>query len=276
VKEATNAFDRTKTLKQSGYASSATFDLRESAAVTAQSRVVAALDGLKSSQADKAALEAARSELAWRRSKSEIRSPVDGVISRRTARVGGVAGAASEPMFRIIARGDVELDAEVAESDMAKIKEGQSARVTITGTGDVTGTVRLVSSEVDRSTRLGKVRVFFGANPALRLGAFGRGTIETARSHGLAAPTSAVVYSPLGASVQLVKNGRVETRQVEAGLKTQTAIEIRSGLIDGDIIVAKSGSFLRNGDAVRAMPINAVANPSDKPGPSDKSGGDKP
>jgi HlyD family secretion protein len=262
VKEAANAFDRTKSLKQSGYASSATYDQRESAALNAQAKVTSALDGLKSAQADRAAFEASRRELIWRRSKSEIRSPVDGMISRRTARVGSVVGATSDAMFRVIARGEVELDAEVAESDMGKIKEGQPTTVTITGAGDVTGNVRLVSSEVDRTTRLGKVRVFFGKNPALRLGAFGRGTIETARSHGLAAPTSAVVYSAAGASVLVVKDGRVATRKVVTGLKTQASIEILSGLVDGDTLVAKSGSFLRNGDAVRAMVLDAESLPA--------------
>ncbi len=257
VKEADNAFERGKSLKQSGYLSGATFDQREAAANTNQSKLVAARDSLTSAEADKAALEAARRELEWKRERTEIRSPVDGVISRRPARVGGVASALNDAMFRIIARGEVELDAEVAESDVAKIREGQKATVAITGLGEVTGTVRLISSEVDRSTRLGKVKVFFGANPALRLGAFGRGTIETRRSTGLSAPTSAIVYTLEGATVQAVVNGKVETRRVTVGLTTQMAVELTDGVKDGDILVAKSGSFLREGDAVRPVTPDA-------------------
>jgi HlyD family secretion protein len=256
LKEATNAYERVKPLAKSGYASSATFDQRESAAATAEAKLVSARDSLKSAEADKAALEASRREITWRRSKSEIRSPVDGVVSRRTVRVGGVASAAGDALFRIIARGELELDAEVAESDMGKIHDGQKSTITVTGSGEVTGTVRLISSEVDKATRLGKVKVFLGANPALRLGGFGRGTIETAKSRGLSVVTSAVVYTPDGATVQVVRNGRVETRLVKVGLKTQHAVEILDGVAEGDVIVAKSGSFLRDGDPVRPVPAD--------------------
>jgi RND family efflux transporter MFP subunit len=253
VKETANAFERAKPLKQSGYVSGATYDQRESAAGTAQAKLLSARDSLTSAEADKAAYEAARRELTFKRGRAEIRSPVDGLISRRSARVGAVASAVSDAMFRIIARGEVELDAEVAESDVHKIREGQKALVAVTGLGEVTGTVRLVSGEVDRTTRLGKVRVFFGQNPGLRLGAFGRGTIETAKSRGIAVPPSAVIYTPTGATVQAVVDGHVVTRAVKTGLKTQTTLEITEGLSDGDVIVAKSGSFLRDGDAVRPI-----------------------
>ncbi|MEQ1694314.1 MAG: efflux RND transporter periplasmic adaptor subunit [Hyphomicrobiaceae bacterium] len=259
-KEAANAFERAKPLKQSGYVSGATYDQREAAASMAQSKLVAARDGLTSAMADKAALEAQRRELTWKNGRTEVRSPVDGRVSRRSARVGGVASASNDPMYRIIARGEVELDAELPESDVGKVREGQTAHVSVTGTGDVAGTVRQISSEVDRSTRLGKIKIFLGVNPALRLGAFGRGTIDTGKSRGLAVPPSAVVYTPDGPAVQIVTDGKVLTRAVKTGLKTQQLIEIVEGLADGETIVAKSGSFLRNGDAVR--PIFAATNVS--------------
>lgn len=264
MKEANNAFERAKPLKEQGYVSGAVYDQRESAASTARSKLASSRDSLKSAEADKGVYEAQRRELAWKMSKTEVRSPVDGVVSRRSARVGGVASAQNDPMFRIIAKGEVELDAEVAESDMAKIHDGQAATVAITGTGEVAGSVRLISSEVDRATRLGKVKVFFGVNPGLRLGAFGRGAIVTAKSRGLSVPTSAVVYSTDGAAVQAVKDGRVESRRVKAGLKTQTSIEILEGVAEGETIVARSGSFLRNGDAVR--PVTAETKFSGVPG----------
>lgn len=257
LKEAANAFDRAKPLKESGYMSGAAFDQRESAAATSDSKLISARDQLKSAEADKAAFEAQGRELAWRRTRTEVRSPVDGLIMRRTARTGAVASALNEPLFRIVARGEVELDAEVAERDLSKIKEGQVGTVAITGGSTVSGTVRLISGEVDRATRIGKVRVFLGVNPALKIGASGRGTMETARSRGLSVPTSAVIVSQEAgqerAKVQLVSAGRVVEREVRIGLKTETAMEVVEGVSAGDVIVARSGSFLRDGDAVRAV-----------------------
>ena len=264
VKEASNAFDRAKPLKQSGYMSGAAYDQRESAAATSQSKLVAARDQLMSAKADKAAFEAQGRELAWRRTRTEVRAPVDGLVTRRTARTGAVASALNEPLFRLVARGEVELDAEVAERDLPKVKEGQAAVVIITGGTVVNGTVRLISSEVDRASRIGKVRIFLGVNPALKIGAFGRGTISTAKSRGLSVPTSAVIISQDGgierAKVQLVIAGRVVEREVKIGLKTEAAIEIQDGLAAGDTIVARSGSFLRDGDAVH--PVEAAAKPA--------------
>jgi len=252
-KEAAAAFERARPLKQTGAITGALFDQREAAARTAEARLTSARDSLKSAEADKAALEAQRRELIWRQSRSEIRAPVDGFISRRTARVGAVASAQGDPLFRIVASGEIELDAEVAERDIGRIREGQAAVVAITGAGEAKGTVRLVSSEVDRATRIGKVKVHLGANRALKLGAFGRGSIEVGRGRGVSVPTSAVVFGADGPTLQAIKNDRVETRKVTIGLKSQQRIEIVKGLTEGESVVAKAGSFLRDGDAVRAM-----------------------
>jgi HlyD family secretion protein len=180
-------------------------------------------------------------------------APADGIVSRRMARIGGYAAGAAEPMFRIVANGEVELDAEVTETRMAAIRIGQPARVEVTGLGSIAGTVRLVSPEVDKSTRLGRVRIFLGDNPGLRVGAFARGSIETARGRGLAVPASAILYGPEGASVQLVRANRVETRRIKTGLVAAALTEVREGLSEGDVVVARAGTFLRDGDAVRPV-----------------------
>src|SRR4029450_1704213 len=106
-------------------------------------------------------------------------APADGIVGRAMPPVGGYAAGAAEPMFRIVANGEVELDAEVTETRMAAVKVGQPARVEVAGGGEVVGTVRLVSPEVDKATRLGRVRIYLGDNPDLRVGAFARGTVET-------------------------------------------------------------------------------------------------
>ncbi len=180
--EAEAAFERAKPLKKSGYLSDSTYDQRESAAKTAEAQLVAARDGLKLAEAEKAQVEAQRRELAWRRANTQVTAPADGLISRRTARIGGMArDGGAEPMFRIIARGEVELDAEVIETELGKIAVGQKAHITVAGVGEVNGTVRLVSPEVDKTTRLGRVRMFLGDDPKLRIGSFARGTIDTAQ-----------------------------------------------------------------------------------------------
>jgi RND family efflux transporter MFP subunit len=253
LEEAKSSFERAKPLTKSGYLSESTYDQREAAAKTTEAQLVAARDGLKLAEAEKAQVEAQRRELAWRRANTQVTAPADGLVSRRTARIGGMASVAAQPMFHIIARGEVELDAEVIETELGKIAVGQKARIAAAGNGQVDGSVRLISPEVDKTTRLGRVRVFLGDDPRLRIGSFARGTIDTARGKGLAVPSSAVVFDGEGAFVQVVTQGRVSRRAIETGLIAGGLVEVRKGLKEGDIVVAKAGTFLRDGDTVRAV-----------------------
>lgn len=251
--EAEAALERALPLNKSGYMSDSVRDQRQAAARTSAAQLVAARDGLRLAEASKAEIEAQRRTTAWRLEKTEITAPRAGVVSRRTARIGGLASAVAEPLFRIIADGEIELDAAATEQSLARIKQGQRATVEVAGVGDVEGEVRLVSPEIDRATRLGSVRILLGDRSGLRIGAFGRGRILTAASRGLAVPAAAVLFGPQGAFVQLVVDGRITTRNVTPGLRSEGLVEIRSGVSAGDLVVARAGTFLRDGDTVRAM-----------------------
>ena len=245
--------ERARPLSKQGWIANSTLDQRESAANSTKAQVTAARDGLKVAEAEKAQVEAKRRDIAWRRGNVDVKSPADGLVSRRNARVGGMAVAAGEPMFRIVARGEIELDAQVPEQRMAKLAIGQTARVEVSGAGTFQGKVRLVSPEVDKATRLGSVRILLGDSPELRIGAFGRGIIETAEAKALAVPQSAILYGDDGASVQVVVNGAVRQRAITTGLTSGGLVEVKSGVAAGDIVVAKAGTFLRDGDAVRPI-----------------------
>ena len=257
LEEATSAFERAKPLQNSGYLSKSTFDQRKAAATTAQAQLVAARDGLKLAQAEKGQVEAQRRELEWRLANTKVTAPEDGIVSRRDAHIGALASSSAKPMFHIIARGEVELDAEVIETELARIHVGQKARIDVAGVGEVTGTVRLVSPEINADTRLGRVRIFLGDDPKLRIGGFARGVIDTAEARGLSVPTAAVVFDSSGAFVQVVRDGRVERRVIETGLVAAGLVEVREGLALGDVVVAKAGTFLRDGDAVRPVHPNS-------------------
>ena len=252
--EANNAFARAKPLRAAGHMSESAFDQREQAARTAEAQLLAAREGLKVAEAEKGQVEAQRRELLWRRGRTEVIAPADGVVSRRLARIGGFAAGSAEPMFRIVAQGEVELEAEIPETRLAAVRVGQPARVEVAGAGEVTGSVRLVSPEVDKATRLGRVRIHLGDDPSLRVGAFARGSIETAAGEGLAVPLAAVLFGSDGPVAQLIRENRVETRKIQIGLSTGSMIEVRAGLSEGDLVVARSGTFLRDGDLVRPIP----------------------
>lgn len=254
VAEAEASFERAKPLKRSGYLSESIFDQREAAARTTRAQLVSARDGLKLAQASKQEAEAQRREIEWRLSNTEVKAPRAGIISRRTARIGALASGQGEPMFRIIAAGEIELDANVIEADLARIAPGQTAKIAVAGASDVSGHVRLISPEVDRATRLGTAKIFIGDRQDLRIGAFARAEILARQSTGVTVPAAALQYGPrANASVLLVRGDKVELREVKTGLRSGDVVEIVAGLSEGDLVVAKAGTFLRDGDRVRPV-----------------------
>lgn len=253
--EARLSLERAQSLIRTGNATAAILEQRVSAAQGADGKLAAARGGLQASEADLATARASGTEIALRRARAAIRAPEAGIVNRRTARVGGMASAAGEPLFRLIARGEIELEGEVPEGWLPRLKVGDAAQLDLQDGRVLAGKVRRVYPEVDRTTRLGKVRVALGDDPALRIGAFARGTVEVARRTGVSVPVSSLLFAADGsAGVLVVRDGRVEARSVAPGLSAEGFSEIRSGLSAGESVVARAGSFLRDGDRVRAVP----------------------
>ena len=184
---------------------------------------------------------------------ASVQAPAAGIISSRTAAVGAPASARGEPLFRIATGGEMELLAETPIKTIARLKTDQPARVEIVGVGALQGKVRHISTSINAATQLGEIRLFIGRDARLRFGAFGRATIEIARRCGAAVPFSAVLYSPNGTVVQTVRDGRVETRPVTVGLQSGGQAEIRQGIAEGEMVIPRSGAFVRDGDRVRSM-----------------------
>ncbi|WP_232630315.1 efflux RND transporter periplasmic adaptor subunit [Methylobacterium sp. Leaf118] len=252
--EARLAFERARSLMQTGNATAAVMEGRTAALRQAEGKLTFARNGLSIARADLAQALAVKAELDLRLARTEIRAPEDGIVSRRTARVGMATSAAAEPLFRLIARGEIELEGEVIETKLPLLREGAPAFIEI-GEGErVAGSVRVVYPEVDRASRLGKVRVRLDPDSRLRIGTFMRGSVELARTRGVTVPQAAVLYGGgKRSSVLVVADDRVESREVRTGLSDDDDIEIRAGLADGERVVARAGSFLRDGDRVRPV-----------------------
>ena len=188
-----------------------------------------------------------------------VRAPAAGIVNYRFVRVGMMASARAEPLFRIVVNGEVELQGDVPASRIGKLAVGQSARVELAGLGETTGKVRVVAPEIDLGTQLGKARISLGNDEKFKAGAYARANVEIGRSCGATIPLSAVLYGPEGAVVQVVRDDRVETRRVRVGLLAGGNAEIREGLSEGDMVVARAGAFLREGDRVRPIQGDATA-----------------
>jgi len=251
--EARAALARTQALKLTGNATQEVLDQRTSLARGAEARLAAAQDGLALAEADQAQTRAQRKELELKLARTEIRTPVAGIVSRRTARIGANTALGGDALFRIIVNGEVELEAEVLEMHLARLTVGAPVEVFAASGRSVTGRVRLLPAEVDRASRVGRVRIALPRDPDLRIGAFARAKVIIAKRDAVAVPSSAVVFGESGATVQTLRDDKVVIVPVKIGITAQGYSEILSGLADGQVVVARAAGFLRQGDTVRPM-----------------------
>jgi HlyD family secretion protein len=186
-----------------------------------------------------------------------VQAPVAGVISVSTAVLGAAASGKGEALFSIIARSEYDLVGLVPVRDIAKLAVGQTARIKIIGAGDVDGRVRRIATTVEPNSQLGQVFVGVMAGRRLLVNSSGRAQIKTGQSCNIAVPLTSILYGTGGTVVQVVRRSRVETRKVETGLMSGGQVEIREGLQEGDIVVARAGALLREGDPVRPVTANA-------------------
>jgi HlyD family secretion protein len=256
---ATDDFERARKLGQ-GVMAASTIEQREMAMKTDQAQLAAAQFALGLAEADRKSRDAERQELLVRIDRTEVRAPVSGIVSRRSAKLGADASTTGEPLFRIIENGAIDLEADVPEQELARLAVGMPAKLKLPGVeAAVAGRVRLVNQEVDKASRTGKVRIALGDVSHAHIGAFASGEVELARREGVSAPASALTRDGDSARLDVVRDGKVEERQVTPGIVNGDAVEIKQGLAEGESIVARAASFLRPGDRVRPVPEASAA-----------------
>jgi Cu(I)/Ag(I) efflux system membrane fusion protein len=180
---------------------------------------------------------------------------------------------AGEPLFRVADLRRVWIEGELFEQDLATVRLGQTVHADMQALpGEhYMGRITYVYPTLDPETRTARVRMEL-ANADLRLkpGMYATMRVESGRRAAvLTVPRSAVLVTG-ERSLVFVRgaDGRLTPRPVRLGAAGTERIEIHSGLLEGETIVA-SATFLIDaesnlGGALGAM--GAVAAPSGGPG----------
>jgi HlyD family secretion protein len=169
-----------------------------------------------------------------------VQAPVAGLIASSSAVIGAVASGKGEALFSIIARSEFDLVGLVPVRDIGKLKVDEAARIKIIGVGEVDGRVRRVASTVEPNVQLGQVTISVTSNQRLLVNSSGRALIKTGQSCGVSVPLTAVLYGTAGTVVQVVRRARIETKRVELCVMSCGEIDIREGLAEGEIVVARA------------------------------------
>lgn len=198
-----------------------------------------------------AAAQLAESEARLKRTR--ITAPIDGVVLTRKAEVGQIANPGGEALFRVASGGEVEMRGQLAEQDLAQVKVGDAATVSLTGLPRAfAGRVRLLGAIIDPQTRLGEIRIALTPDPALRPGAFARGSVIIGKAQRPVVPQTAVLADTAGSYVFIVNaQGNAERRAVRVVDTGDDGIVIGSGLSGTERVVTTAGGFLRDGEPVQ-------------------------
>ena len=254
--EAVRARDRAQKLVKSGSQSQAAADQAVAAADAALARVNSAEQAIAVSEADIKVAQTQIDDIDLKLARTAVKSPVAGIVSARTAKIGAIASGGAAPLFTVIRDGAIELKADVSEDAILKLEPNQKAVVTLAGgAATLTGRVRLVEPTLDTQSRLGHVYIRFDEPGKARAGMFASAEIVVAERKGIALPLSAITTAEGKTVARKVEDGVVRLVPVETGIQDGQVIEIVSGLAAGDEVVAKAGAYVRDGD--RVNPVHA-------------------
>jgi len=174
-------------------------------------------------------------------------SPVSGTITARNVSHGERIESATS-LLDIADLTAVWVVADVYESELAFVHDGQEAKVTLSYLPGRTfaGRVSLVSPLLDETTRTVKVRIELdNRDLALRPGMFANVELASDLGTRIAVPKDAVLRSGTRDIVFIrTKDGSFEPREVELGLELPHAWEIRDGLAEGDDVLAAANFFV--------------------------------
>lgn len=200
-----------------------------------------------------------------RNAQLNIVAPAAGLLLERNVEPGQVVGAGSGVLFSIARGGEMELLAQIGETELGTIPVGATGKVTPVGTDQsLTCQIWQKSPVIDEQTRQGTARCAMSYNAALRPGGFASIEINSGTVVAPRLPESAILSDDRGSYVYIVNaEDKVERRDVVLGMISGNGIVISSGLNGDERIIARAGGFLTEGESIRPVtetPTETLAN----------------
>jgi multidrug efflux pump subunit AcrA (membrane-fusion protein) len=205
-------------------------------------------------------------------SYSEIRSPIDGVVTDRPLYPGELA-AASQPLLTVMNTSKLIAKAHISQSDAAALHVGDEAEINLPGSdAPVKARVSLISPALDAGSSTIEVWFEVQKPPAsLRPGMTVR-VEATAKSEKdvLVIPAAALLKNSDGADYVLLAGSDDHAHQqlVKTGVRGADTIEITDGLKEGDSVITEGGYGVPDKTEIKVE----QAPPTDEKGTDEKSG----
>lgn len=170
-----------------------------------------------------------------------VKAPVAGQISSLNLRVGDRVTAGTN-LFRVADYKGMQVDINVDELDVAKVKPGMPATVTLDALPGRTYRARVLKVNPEGTYRNDianfVVTVVFEETEGLMAGMNATVNIQVDRRENvLWVPAQAVTVQQGQARVRVVRDGQATWVPIQIGLRTPERVEVVSGLREGDEVV---------------------------------------
>jgi multidrug efflux pump subunit AcrA (membrane-fusion protein) len=187
-------------------------------------------------------------------SYTQIRSPIDGVVTDRPLYPGEMAST-STPLVTVMDTSNIKAVAHVPQSDALLLHKGDKATITVPGVEDVSGTVTLVSPALDPNSTTVEVWVQAkNSEQQLRPGTTVQVAITAQTVRGaFVVPLSALLNaSGNKAQVMVVDSqSKAQSRDVETGIQGEQGVQIVSGLKEGEQVITQGAYGLTDKTKVK-------------------------
>jgi len=211
-------------------------------------------------------------------SYSEIRSPIDGVVTDRPQYQGELA-TANQPLLTVMNTSKLIAKAHISQTEAVLLKVGNKAEIELPGLDEpIKAKVTLVSPALDPGSTTIEIWVeSTKPNPALKPGMNARvNVIAKSEEDALVVPASAVYKSEEAGDFVMLAGAdkKAHLTKVKIGIKTKELAQIESGVKENDSIITVGGYALPDGTQIK---IEATPAPEPEKGGAadDKSGKDK-
>jgi HlyD family secretion protein len=195
---------------------------------------------------------------------SEIRSPIDGVVTDRPTYPGETPPPGT-PLLTVMNTSSVIAKTHIPQDQAAQLKPGDSVTIKTGGDVEVAGKVTLVSPALDPNSTTVEVWVE-APNPDGRLRPGSSVSLEMVSqtvNDAVVVPAPALLKTPEGATtVMIVKDGHAQSVEVETGIHDGPRVQITKGLSGGEMVIVRGSYGLPDKTKVKvAEPESPPASP---------------
>lgn len=191
--------------------------------------------------------------------KTIVRAPFSGVVGLRQVSNGAYVTPATT-LATLQQLGKNRIDFTLPENYANILKRGTSVIVQTdaNGGGKKTATIIAIEPQVSTATRNVIVRARLSEGANVNPGSFVKVYIDAGEENGMMIPANAIIPDARAKQVVVVKNGKAKFVDIQTGVRQVGAVQVLSGLQEGDSVVVSGVLFARPDAAVKVRTVKKL------------------